>query len=164
MTAIAPAPEAVERVLAAGFRFYVAWHPDRTTAFLRWKDADRLADWRSRRGEHLPGAPTIVDVTEQIKTWLAAPHPLFCPQHAALGREHADCRGTKCVDSDWTPGSFCWVGLNDLERCRAFAATNEEETAHTAATGHDDWLVVLPHAEPFPNVGPRVRKRLGRAP
>lgn len=149
--------ETLDRLLGLGVKFFVAWHPDCPAAFLRWKDATGLAEWRSRAWEAFSSPPVIVDVTEQVPAWLAAPAGLFCPSHEALGSGHAACPGVKRVDSDWTFGSFCWVAPQGGLRCRAFAATAEEEAAHTAATGHDDWLAILPHSEPFPNPGPRER-------
>lgn len=139
-------------------RWWIAWHPDCPAAFLRWKHDAALAEWRSRAWEAFNGPPTIVEVTHLFEAWRAVTprSPTFCVEHAALG--HAGCDDLKWVDSDLTVGAFCWVVPAGGLRCRAFAGTEGEERDHTNLSGHDDWLVLLPHAEPFPNPGPRVRK------
>lgn len=59
--------------LAAGRRFYVAWHPDYRAGVLRHKDAKGLADWQARVWKIFDGKPpTIEDVSEAIPgLWIA---------------------------------------------------------------------------------------------
>jgi hypothetical protein len=53
--------------LAAGRRFYLAWHPDYPVGVLRNKDAKGLAEWQERAWKIFDGKPpTIDDVSDAI--------------------------------------------------------------------------------------------------
>ena len=144
-------------------RFVVA-AGDGPVAFLRAKSADALAaTWTGRSWEAFRSPPEILDVTDQMQDWLAAgAPPVFSRTHGALG--HAACAALTPIDSDWTPGAFCWVVAEDGIRCRAFAQSEAQEAAHTAATRHDDWLIVHPRTEPGVNPGVRTRRIGGGVP
>ncbi len=65
----APLRESLEVCLAAGRRFYIAWHPDWPEALLRHLDAAGLAEWESLAPEWKILAvepPTIGEVTAAV--------------------------------------------------------------------------------------------------
>jgi hypothetical protein len=59
--------ESLDRCIALGRRFYVAWRPDFPRALLRHKDAASLAEWQSRDWAMFDHqVPTISDVTAAL--------------------------------------------------------------------------------------------------
>lgn len=160
-----------DRLVARGVRYWVAWHPDfPNDAVLRPRSRARMEEvWGARQWTRFGGAPRIVDVTDAIPSLWASAHAecpgtpgrywwpwrvLFVPP-ASLA-----CAGAAPPGAfDLTLSDMCWLpvagyvvlgGCNPDELevgawcypCGAPAATAEEETAHAAATGHDDWLDV----------------------